>query len=281
MDEETDFAFLQACSDGDYPIVEHLLNEVTDIDVRDDENDGETGLYHACKNGRIHIVELLLQSGADVDAGDYNDVSPLIIATQMNRMDIVDMLMAAGANLDMRSSYGTAAIHIAAQYNRTEIAKDLIEHRANINLKTSESKTAVFIALEEGHREMAKLLLNMGAKVSRVEYNAATILIKRFFDNWKRLKNTRKVGTVLSKIHRPLPTELEGTIASYLSGTAGKEGVQHGPKMPGYATNYIGNQQREIEAQMDYMGGKRSKRSRQSRKRSRQSRKRSRQSRTR
>jgi len=250
-------------------MVVHLLNEVSDIDLRDDENDGETGLYHACKNGHIHIVELLLQSGADVDTGDYNRVSPLIIATQMNRMDIAEMLMAAGANLDIRSSYGTAAIHIAAQYNRSEIAKDLIEHRANINLKTSDGETAVFIALETGHRAMAKLLLNMGAKVSQVEYNAANIQIQRFFDNWKRLKNTRKVGTVLSKIHRPLPTELEGTIASYLSGTAGKEGVQHGPKRPGNATNYIGDQQREIEEQMDHMGGKRSRRTR---KRSRQSR---------
>ena len=265
MDEETDFAFLQACSDGDYEMVVHLLNDVSDIDVRDDENDGETGLYHACKNGRIHIVELLLTSEADVDAGDYNRVSPLIIATQTNRIDIAEMLMAAGANLDMRSSYGTAAIHIAAQYNRMEIAKDLIEHRANINLKTSDGETAVFMALDSGHREMAKLLLNMGAKVSQVEYNAATILVKRFFDNWKKLQNTRKVRRVLEKTPIRLPSEIEGHIASFLSGTSGKLGVRHGPMREGHATNYLGNQEHEIEDRM--AGG--TKRSRQSRKRTR------------
>jgi hypothetical protein len=271
MDEETDFAFLQACSDGDYPIVEHLLNEVSDIDVRDDENDGETGLYHACKNGRIHIVELLLQSGADVDAGDYNRVSPLIIATQTNHVDIAEMLMDAGADLDIRSTDGTAAIHIAALYNRTEIAKDLIEHRANINLKTSDGETAVFIALDAGHRVMAKLLLNMGAKVSQVEYNAATVPIQRFFDNWKKLQNTRKVRTVLKKTPFQLPPEIEGQIASFVSGTTGKLGVRHGPMREGHATNYVGDQELELEDKMAG-GTKRSKRSRQSRKRSRQSR---------
>jgi hypothetical protein len=198
-----------------------------------------------------------------------------MISTQMNRMDIAEMLMAAGADLDIRSSNGTAAIHIAAEYNRTEIAKDLIEHRANINLKTSESKTAVFIALEEGHREMAKLLLSMGAKVSQVEYNAATILIKRFFDNWKKLQNTRKVRTVLKKTPVQLPPEIEGQIASFVSGTTGKLGVRHGPMREGHATNYVGDQELELEDKMAG-GTKRSKRSRQSRKRSRQSRTRTR-----
>ena len=256
-------ALLHACRHGSYRDVADILDDPAvnvNVNIKDVENDGETPLYYASRYGYAPIVELLLESWADINLGDNNGYSPLIIATRYNHKGVVDILIQAGANLNMYSRYGIAAIHMAAEFNRIDIARALVDNGADINLNTSEGETAVFIAAEGGHLPLAKSLLNNGATVSREEYNVTMASVQRFLDNWeplKLLKNTRKARTVLNKTNNKLPTELEGEIASYLSGTTGREGVQLGPKRPRYAPNYIRNQERELEGRL--RGGKRSR----------------------
>lgn len=115
---------LLATTIGSKHLVEHLVSQGADIDVKDDE--GATALNRAVagEDYDVDIIELLLKGGADVEAGDWiprgrelvddsgedyilisisGDGRPLWRAVLDSKLEVIRLLMEFGADMHKRS----------------------------------------------------------------------------------------------------------------------------------------------------------------------------------
>ena len=84
-----------AAETGDLKQLQRLLDQLTDVNSRDDA--GRTALLLATLHGQTKAIEMLLAHGADPNVADGSGVTPLSAATAANRSAIVRMLKNAGA----------------------------------------------------------------------------------------------------------------------------------------------------------------------------------------
>jgi len=84
-----------AAETGDLKQLQRLLDQLTDVNSRDDA--GRTALLLATLHGHTKAIEMLLAHGADPNVADGSGVTPLSAATAANRSAIVRMLKNAGA----------------------------------------------------------------------------------------------------------------------------------------------------------------------------------------
>jgi uncharacterized protein len=85
-----------AAETGDLKGLQRLLDQLTDINSRDDA--GRTALLLATLHGQTEAVEFLLVHGANPDTADVNGVTPLSAAMAGNHSRIIRMLKSAGAH---------------------------------------------------------------------------------------------------------------------------------------------------------------------------------------
>ena len=72
-------------------------------------------LHYAAHAGLIKIVDALLARGAQIGArGEYDDVTPLMLAVSNNQTDVISVLLAAGADVNASDWHGYTALHSAA-----------------------------------------------------------------------------------------------------------------------------------------------------------------------
>jgi ankyrin repeat protein len=149
----------EACSTGYLSEVKRNLKEGPDK-LNTFSPDGFTALALACYFGYPDIVEYLLDEGADPDirATDKSRVAPLNAAVASDRTEIVAMLLNAGADPNIQQKSGIAPIHSAAHNGNLDIIELLIKAGADISLKSDEGMTAIDYANERNHKNIIKLL---------------------------------------------------------------------------------------------------------------------------
>lgn len=168
---------------GDHEMIEKLLSQGTDVNVRD--KDGRTALMHACWDGFTLVVRKLLAAGADVNAKDKNGITALHVASLTGRTgqvvewwsgrprrgimsseptEIVRMLIERGSDVNAKTTFGGTALMEASFNGHTEIVKVLLKHRADVNAKNNDGQTALMFAKSKGHTEVERLLQQAGAR---------------------------------------------------------------------------------------------------------------------
>ena len=75
--------------------------EVADVSKAD--YDQRTPLHIASSEGNVEIVEYLLKNGASVHVRDRNDTTPLLDAIREGHADVIKVLVDAGAHLHQGS----------------------------------------------------------------------------------------------------------------------------------------------------------------------------------
>jgi uncharacterized protein len=88
-------ALVTAACCGDYEIVERLVEEGADLNVKDET--GKTAVIAAADEGWLGITEYLLEHGADVNAKDNDGDTALDIAKFQEHDNIVEVLLRFGA----------------------------------------------------------------------------------------------------------------------------------------------------------------------------------------
>ncbi|HEY6923488.1 MAG TPA: ankyrin repeat domain-containing protein [Steroidobacteraceae bacterium] len=84
-----------AAENGDLKRLQQLLDQLTDINSRDDA--GRTALLLATLHGQSKAAELLLAHGANPNVPDAEGVTPLSAAVAGNHSTLIRMLKRAGA----------------------------------------------------------------------------------------------------------------------------------------------------------------------------------------
>lgn len=85
-----DTALHYAVKNEDYELLEILLSYVPDIDVENE--DGDTSLHLAVKTSDIELVQMLLDYGANVEVKDAKKRTPAVLASQLKE-DVIYRLL--------------------------------------------------------------------------------------------------------------------------------------------------------------------------------------------
>jgi len=221
---EREFAFLEAAKEGEYTVVEDLLNAGININTMDvwkwtalsysvrEGNDnisfllmgkgcdvntaGKTStdgvsagywfpIHLAAYNGRLAIVEALLNNGAEINVrvwGDSGD-TPLHHAAKKGFYEVSRTLIIHGADINSRNEYGATPLYIAADWGNLIVAQDLITEGADVNISTESGMTPLHVATYQGFPSLVRLLINSGADVNARKIN-----------NWRPLHYAAREG---------------------------------------------------------------------------------------
>ena len=126
------------------------------------------------------IVELLVnEHSQDVNSRDFNDATPLHLASEIGRLEVARTLIEHGARVSARNKDGWTPLHLASQEGRLEVAHMLIEHGADVSAQNFDGQTPLHLVspshrnrvqfhglVDSGRPQVAQMLIKHGADVS-------------------------------------------------------------------------------------------------------------------
>uniref|UniRef100_A0A1X7TJU3 Uncharacterized protein n=2 Tax=Amphimedon queenslandica TaxID=400682 RepID=A0A1X7TJU3_AMPQE len=204
FDEIGDTALIVAAEEGDYDVVELLLNNGADkkaanffgktalvaavreghekvVQLLCDEADPDitthnNELYEAAARGDSTVVQSALSQGANVNYQNPEEsgATSLHVAAKKGYHDVVKILVSAGADVNLIDADEVTALIDSAREGHYGIVQLLLEKRARPN---TIGDTALIAAAEEGHYDIVQLLLNNGADRSTANYSGETALV--------------------------------------------------------------------------------------------------------
>lgn len=158
-------------------------------------NNEYTPLMLASKNNK-DIVKLLLDNGAQINETNFNEETPLIIATYKCNYDVVELLLDNGADINKTGNNKDTPLMIAIGENNYDVVELLLEKGADINKTGYKGDTPLSVAINIGNDDIVKLLLDNGADLDIADNNGNTPLSvainKGYDDIVKLIKNKKK-----------------------------------------------------------------------------------------
>ncbi|QOR34308.1 ankyrin repeat domain-containing protein [Clostridium sp. 'deep sea'] len=147
-------AFIIACDNENYEIIDLLLNNGANIECQAEFNFGpySTSLEIATYNSNLKLMEYLIGKGANYDRC-------LNYAIAGNSLEATKYLLAIGANPDVKNDL-FIPILFSVQNNKLDFVKVLIDYGADINIQNNQGKTALDIAIENNYHDIIELLKN-------------------------------------------------------------------------------------------------------------------------
>ena len=131
------------------PMAFALLGRKIEPDMPDLDT-GRTPLFHACMQSDLQLNKLLLLSGADPSFGDFNCVTPLMMATMVNDVDTVRFICKAKLksilDTDVQDLNGWTALHYGAFRDAAESIKVLVDNGADREIRDMNSRKPLHIA---------------------------------------------------------------------------------------------------------------------------------------
>lgn len=130
------------------PMVFAILGRKVDPDVPDLDT-GRTPLWYACTLGDFQLNRILLQNGADANYGDFDCVTPLMMAAGKNDDVTVRFMCNMRTKLldtDAQDLNGWTALHYAAYRNGYRVIKVLLDNGANRNVRDMNGRKPIHLA---------------------------------------------------------------------------------------------------------------------------------------
>src|SRR5262249_53605938 len=123
----------------------------------------DAGWEDAIKRGDVQDVRNLLDQGTDVDVRDRHGQTALMLAAHAGHRDVVEALIAHGANLNTTAKYGLSALMLALIAGHTQVARLLADAGTDLSLRGTGApgfagKTAYDLAIERDMRELSAAL---------------------------------------------------------------------------------------------------------------------------
>ena len=203
-------------------------------------------------------VKELIDDGADVNKSDQGVFLPIVVASSNSSpkgLAILKLLIDSGADVNkVEARIGTTTALIAAVSEKNVKGVELLlDAGADPNIANNSGLTPLHYAANfNANYDIVKMLLASGADVfAKTKYGHIPFSNGRG-KNGKNIRHALKVWPAVLDIIQTgrathiLPSALQGEVASFISGTTGKKGIQYGPRIPGVGQNYIGDQLREL-----------------------------------
>jgi uncharacterized protein len=128
------YSFLKAVKEGKGQDATDLIDEPGKggviINTRDDVS-GETALHLVIKRRDLNWTGFLLQKGANPNVADRQNVTPLILATQLNFIEGAEWLLKFKANVNQANRSGETPLILATQLRNPDMVRLLLAKGAN------------------------------------------------------------------------------------------------------------------------------------------------------
>ena len=121
-------------------------------------------LHYACYSALPSMLRLLILLGRadadDLNTPDYQNFTPLCVASLVGSLPCVELLLAAKADVSIHGHLGHTALHEACYSGDPEIVKSLLAAGADRHAKDHYNSTPYELACKLGpaHRGLARLL---------------------------------------------------------------------------------------------------------------------------
>ncbi|WP_327254476.1 ankyrin repeat domain-containing protein [Streptomyces sp. NBC_01244] len=158
----------RAAEDGDAQTVTRLLAEGAEADAPNVRRC--TPLELAVSAGRPETVRLLLAAGADPGgpAGEYGELTPMLLAAMGPDLEVVRALLDAGAPVGPQGKMELVPLPVAAtsgDEGHPHIVALFLDRGQDIDV-VMKGHTALELAVDQGRPRMARWLLGRGAKTT-------------------------------------------------------------------------------------------------------------------
>ena len=195
-----------AVRNGLYEVCEKLINYGADITIFDKQ--GRNVLHTAVGSNQYAIIKLLfLKFGdkidIDVKTNDNIGESGLISASRNHFNDIIKLLISYNVTINSTDNNGQSALHWCAKVNNCQGAILLLENGANINLQDENEKTPLSVAIDElNTNEIIQLLIKYQAFVSSedeklIEFKQKLLNNNKSINFLKQFKETNLTANLI------------------------------------------------------------------------------------
>jgi len=178
-----------ACIEGNYKVVEIMIQQGADINIKD--RWGSTPLQLAVSHKQQMIVGLLSTSKARLDVD--NAASAICEAAGAGDIAAVKRLVENGVDPDSADYDKRAALHIASAEGHDKVVEYLLSSKANANCKDRWSGTPLQDALTTGRSACAQLIRAKGGKVPE-DFGAGQVCSSAGEGNIPKLKMLHDFG---------------------------------------------------------------------------------------
>lgn len=123
-----------------------MLGQQADVNTKG--LDQWTALHLAAKSGHVEILkELLAQEGIEIEACSSMKRTPVHVAAEFDHAEVVKLLLAQGADINSRDFDESTPLHVASQYGSLNTLDYLLkETKAELAAKNKFGYTASDIA---------------------------------------------------------------------------------------------------------------------------------------
>ena len=146
---------------GHDEVVLELLRAGASVTAKNERQ--QTALYYASSP---RVVQSLIAAGSNVNEQDWNNATPLMLATEGHHNHAVHELIRAGAIVTAKDMWQRTALHYASKGDHPDVIKPLVEAGASINEQDEDGWTPLMDASERGHGQVVHELITAGANVS-------------------------------------------------------------------------------------------------------------------
>ena len=145
-----------------------------DINIDEQNEDGNTALYFACLERTIKEVKLLVSSGANLDIANNDGYRPVNAAISFRKFDIVHFLVSKGASISERDFPLSYAIKLGS----CAIVKGIIKSGAVVTLEhLGEASHKYKLSLCSEKKRL------MASKAGAVTVNSTAILKRLIYNH--------------------------------------------------------------------------------------------------
>jgi hypothetical protein len=184
----------EAAYKGNLKKVKQIIDrDPAQVNVQDWQD--HTPLYLASCKGHTEIVDFLLAHNANTELGNNLNERPLAVAAEFGHYNTVKTLLMHGATVNCRDILDRTPLHEAALRSGKEVINILISYGADVSAKDDDNDTPLHQAAMLNNIEAAKALVEHGADLFvKNDYDYAKLYIAATQDNNEAAKELVRRG---------------------------------------------------------------------------------------
>ncbi|KIN03524.1 hypothetical protein OIDMADRAFT_193240, partial [Oidiodendron maius Zn] len=142
-------------------MLQMLLKQFPEIDLRAENKRGETPLHLAAHRGSLEAF--LVERGADISTKDSDGDSALLAAARDGHLPVINYLINEGANIHHTDNSNKGLLICLLDEGHFAAADALLQRGLEVNIVSEDGATPLLVAAAMNCTRVASRLLDMGA----------------------------------------------------------------------------------------------------------------------